>query len=106
MSMGVFGSGHGHSSFWVVGGGGEKTAIGQMAVGVADDAGRLVCDLEDREIPIGFAGGRAGVAGRRDLQSISCSSSRSKAAVLQEGCGSEKKGTKDAEQEESSVNGR
>jgi len=84
----------------------KKTAIGQMAVGVADDAGRLVCDLEDREIPIGFAGSRAGVAGRRDLQSISCCSSRSKAAVLQEGCGSEKKGTKDAEQEESSVNGR
>ena len=76
-----------------------------MAVGVADDGGRSVCDLEDRKIQIGFGAGRAGVEGRWDLQNISCSSSSSKAGVLQEGCGSEKKSTKDAEEEESCVKG-
>ena len=75
-----------------------------MAVGVADDGGRSVCDLEHRKIEIGFGAGRAGVDGRCDLQSISCSSS-SKAGVLQEGCGSEKKSTKDAEEQESYVKG-
>ena len=74
-----------------------------MAVGFVDDGGRLVCDLEDRKIQIGFVGGRAGVDGRCDLQSISCSIS-SKGGVLQ-GCGSEKKSTKDAEEEESYVKG-
>ena len=75
-----------------------------MAVGVADDGGRSVCDLEHRKIEIGFGAGRAGVDGRCDLQRISCSSS-SKAGVLQEGCGSEKKNTKDAEEKESCVKG-
>ena len=76
-----------------------------MAVGVADDGGRLVCDLEDRKIQIGLVEfGRTGVEGRRDLQSISCSSSN-KAGVLQDVCGSQQKSTKDAEEGEPSVNG-
>ena len=75
-----------------------------MAVGVADSGGCSVCDLEDRKIQIGFGAGHAGVDGGCDLQSISSSSS-SKAGVLQEGCGSEKKSTKNAEEEESCVKG-
>ena len=64
-----------------------------------------MCDLEDRKIQIGLVEfGRAEAEGRRDLQSISCSSS-SKAGVLQDVCGSQKKGTKDAEEGKSSVNG-
>ena len=63
---------------------------------------RLVCDLEDRKIQIGFGVARTGVDGGCDLQSISCSISSSKAGVLHEGCCSES--TKDAEEEDSFLN--
>jgi len=59
-----------------------------------------MCDLEDRKIHIRFGGARSGVDGRRNLQIISCSSSCN-AAVLHEVLGSEEKGTKDAEEQES-----
>src|SRR5215475_5069787 len=62
-----------------------------------------MCDLEDRKIHIRFGGARSGVDGRRNLQIISCSSSCN-AAVLHEVLGSEEKGTKDAEEQESSAN--